>query len=303
MNFIYTIISALLVIIFSTAVYATDFSADKELRPVYTSIEVITASWEREAEEDLAGKAALKAAAGGDCTGMDMFGSDKTIIGLRNLRGMLTGILESENSTIPLKMAALQALESIGRSVVTGLYSNELKAINNTDLSLRDWIPSGPEDFKGKKNNDNIPGIITAAGAVALPFFSIVKTLAADASRDRYYKRSADTISRENEIDHADLYRLFLYVRDNSGAAKRLGFDISFFRSPYSSSRRLLTSTQHKTKQNTANTPTETDYLTRVMCGAVYGHAAASLYCKTLLSGHLFGLLNTNIWEISNDIR
>jgi hypothetical protein len=164
-------------------------------------------------------------------------------------------------------------------------------------------MPSGPEDFTGKKNNDNTPGIITVTGAVAVPFFSIVKTQAADASKDRYYKRSADTISRENEIGHADLYRLFLYVRDNSGGAKRPDSGIYSLRSPFSYGCRFKSLINRKTQQNTSNTSPGTYYITRVMRSAVYGHAAASLYCKTLLPGHLFGLHNTYISEISNDIR
>ena len=186
------------------------------------STEIVTACWEDDADAMVFGNAAENAALNGDHFHINMFCSGESVKEIRYLRMRLADVLQSEISNIVFKSVAIDLLYNIGDSHFNGLSERELGIIRSTDLSSQTDIPFKSADFSQKQLPRELLSVLTVTAALTGPGFSLCKYTSSHAYIKKYKFTAGIRISRENEIDHADFYRLFLYMRDNTGAAKNL---------------------------------------------------------------------------------
>lgn len=219
MKNIYICISALLVICYNAAAYASDLSADSALLSGITTNEVATAQWESEADEELMREAALRCAIRGDSSAIEMFSTTESVQDINRTRSLLVGFIVSSTAGAAIKSAAIDCLHNIGRSVPHGLSDEELSAIAGADLSLSAVIPFETSDLSCKPGPHNTFCVLYSASAVTVPAVSFSHHSVSGPYAAKFCPARTVQLSRENEIDHADYYRLFLYVRDNTGAA------------------------------------------------------------------------------------
>ena len=302
MKFVSVYISALLLICFKAAGYSSELPADNILLQESANNEIVTAPWEREADSEIMAKAALNAAVNGDRLIIDLFCSEKSVMELTLLRNTLVGFLQSRTMTAASKSAAMDFLYNVGKSVPDGLSDAELAAINAADLSVSANTPFKTTDLSHKEQPGNCAWLLSAASAVACPAQTFCNHAPQSLYKKKFCYSGAVLISRENEIDHADLYRLFLYVRDNTGAGRCPVLYTSPGSALFLFYHLLSNSIRHKKHQNTKTRLYLKFLITRVICSTVCRPTAFLLYSKKqLFPGGYFSLYQLNIPESLNE--
>ncbi len=225
--------------------------------------EEITASWEKDSEAKLVGERVLSDLRNNVEHGLAMnaFCSSESIEKIIALRILAADIISSVNSSKKISnhntrgriesIVAAEILAKTGRISITPLTQRELKLIDSAEnINLSNDIFSARVLTSG---NIPIPEYASSVPCVTIPAQTFNKLKSHPEKKNTLVYNSTYIECRKNLYDNefADLYKLFLYVRDNSANGKT--FFLKYNKFPFITIQPLFNLTRYKNTSTTNN--------------------------------------------------
>jgi len=183
--------------------------------------EEFRADWESEENARIMGESVVSSFRNGDVTGIKLNAlcSSGSIEEISRLRKWFKSLIESEKKSGRIteqSLLAAEILEKIAEYDITGLSGGEERLINSVKSS-----PLSAEAVKpGSLADNSIPDEEIALIIPVTAINSSSKTIHFKSVLSNRYRSSiisSKTPGRNFETAHADYYRLFLYMRDDTG--------------------------------------------------------------------------------------